>query len=136
MGFRSKEYVNAFSMFNKRSDVTWIATDDGSFGSHGTAVAEFFRDYKMQGRMLFSPVGRLLCCVRSNPDCRSAGSTCLVMFRWRNGWGAASAPVSSVFVKELVRKRMCASVKTALSLISKRWNSNGEFKGRFVWSGI
>lgn len=46
MGFRSKEYVNAFSMFNKRSDVTWIATDDGSFGSHGTAVAEFFRDYK------------------------------------------------------------------------------------------
>ena len=44
MGFRSKEYVNTFGLFDKRSDEFFAATDDGSFGEKMNAVQAFVRD--------------------------------------------------------------------------------------------
>lgn len=46
MGFRSKEYVNTFGLFDKRSDEFFAATDDGSFGEKGNAVQLFFDNYE------------------------------------------------------------------------------------------
>ena len=45
MGFRNKEYVNMFGGFNKRSDYLCYATDDGSFGTKGSAVSLFLDDF-------------------------------------------------------------------------------------------
>ena len=45
MGFRGREYVNTFSLFDKRSDEFLAATDDGSFGVKGNAVQLFFDNY-------------------------------------------------------------------------------------------
>lgn len=46
MGFRSKEYVNTFGLFDKRSNEVFSATDDGSFGVKGNAVQLFFENYE------------------------------------------------------------------------------------------
>lgn len=45
MGFRTADQVDSFSAYDRRSDAVCIATDDGSFGYKGTAVAKFFEDF-------------------------------------------------------------------------------------------
>lgn len=95
MGFRSKEYVNAFSSFGNRSDVTFITTDDGSYGEHGTAVAAFFKDYEKANPDIILACGPepMLRALKSGLQERGIQVPCYVSLEERMGCGIGACLV-------------------------------------------
>ncbi len=95
MGFRSAEFVGTFTSYDARSDAVFLATDDGSAGSKGTSVAEFFKDLENADPDVILACGPtpMLRALKSGLQERGIAVPCYVSLEERMGCGIGACLV-------------------------------------------